>query len=339
MSRGHQTQVISFRRLYPRLLFPGTTEIDNSDLKFDAHAQGVLTGLNPLTWLRAHRLIKAFSPDAAVFQWWQPFFGPMIGTLARALRRSGVKCIIECHNVLPHERSPVDCALTKFGLAPADHLITHSEKDRDLLQSILPGRDVSVSPLPALREFSLAGPASRSGRTILFFGKVRKYKGLEVLLAAMPRVLERLECRLLVVGEFYDPVEKYRELIREYGIGSHVQIDDRYVPNEEVPNVFRKADLLVLPYVSASQSAVARIALSNGLPIIASRVGGLAETIEENATGLLFPPCDADALADQIVHYFTAELGPVFSENIRMMASKHPGCRIADIIEQASCAR
>lgn len=339
-NRGNDIQVISFRKLYPRMLFPGTTELDTSSkLKLDANAISVLAPLNPLTWLRALKLVKAFSPQAVVFQWWQPFFGALVGTLARFLRRSGVLCIIECHNVLPHEGSVFDRTLARFALSTADHLITHSQRDRELLLTMFPDSKVSVSELPKLDEFSGPLAAPRDGRSILFFGKVRKYKGLHILLAAMPRVIEKLDCRLKIVGEFYDSLERYRRLIEQYQIGDHVSIDNRYVPNEEVPRVFHDADVLVLPYVSASQSGVARIAVSNGLPVIASRIGGLSEAIEDEVTGLLVPPEDPRALADRIVDYFARNLGPVFSQNLGRKATEASECKIGDIIEEVMRGR
>jgi len=332
--RGHDVQVLSFRKLYPRLLFPGTTELDTSQLKLDAGATPILTPLSPATWLRAFKLVKAFSPEVVVFEWWQPFFGPLVGTLTRWFRRSGVKCIVECHNVFPHEGSPLDRSLVKFALSRANYFVTHSTKDKDDLLAVVPGKKVSVVPLPSLDEFSNRSNAGRTGRTIIFFGKVRKYKGLSVLLAAMPKVLSKVKCKLIVVGEFYDPIDKYRNLVLEHGIANDVSLDNRYVPNEEVPSIFEQADVLVLPYVNASQSAVARIALSNGLPVIASRTGGLSEAVTENVNGLLFPPGDSDALAEQIVTYFTNNLGAVFSENIRKTHEPDMKSHLGAIIEE-----
>jgi len=331
-ARHHSLQVISFRRLYPRILFPGTTELDTSRLKLDAGALSILRPLNPITWFKAFRAVKSFSPDVVLFEWWQPFFGPLIGTLARWFRRSGIKCIIECHNVIPHERNPLDRLLARFGLSAADHLITHSEKDREDVREFVSGTEVTVAPLPSLAEFRSHSRNNRSGNTILFFGKVRKYKGLEVLLAAFEKVLSKVESNLMIVGEFYDSIERYENLIRRHHLEGRVRIDNRYVPNEEVAAVFEQADVLVLPYVSASQSGVARIALSNGLPVIASRTGGLAETIIDQVNGLLFPPGDPQALADQILRYFGDHLGPVLSENIRR-ASPENSTQIGDIIE------
>ncbi|HXG67632.1 MAG TPA: glycosyltransferase family 4 protein [Blastocatellia bacterium] len=333
-ARGHEAQVISFRKLYPSLLFPGATEMDTSGRKLDAGATPLLTSLNPLTWKRAQREIRAFRPACVVFQWWQPFFAPLAGTLARWLRKSGAVCVFECHNVHPHEQTPLDNYLLRYAFRPADHFITHSQRDREELLALMPGSRVSVSPLPALAEFAGPNRGRRDGRTILFFGKVRKYKGLDVLLAALPKVLAQVDCRLLVVGEFYDSIDRYRRLIRDYGIEDNVRVEDRYVANEEVASLFERADVLALPYVSASQSGVAKIAVTNALPMIAADVGGLSEVVRDNETGLLFPPGDADALADCLISFFAKNLGPVFAENMRALATEGRDCRIVEIIEE-----
>jgi glycosyltransferase involved in cell wall biosynthesis len=314
--RGHTLQVISFRKLYPSMFFPGKTELDASSRAFDAGAERILDPLNPITWLRAMRTIKNFAPAAIIFQWWQPFFGPMVGSLIRLFQRQRFRCIVECHNVFSHEGTPFDRLLARFALRTGDGFITHSQTDEADLRQVVRGKRISVVSLPTPSEFLSRREPARDGRTILFFGKVRKYKGLEVLLRAMPKVLGQVECQLKIVGEFYDSIEKYLDLIRELNLEKSVHIDDRYVPNEEVSGIFESADVLVLPYLSATQSAVAQIALRNGLPLIASRTGGLAEVIDENVNGLLCFPGDADSLASQIVAYFNQNLGPVFAKNI-----------------------
>jgi glycosyltransferase involved in cell wall biosynthesis len=332
-ARGHSTQVVSFSKLYPSLFFPGTTELDQSASVIDAHAKPLLSPLNPISWFSAFKEVKAFAPDVVIFQWWQPFFAPMIGTLVRAFRRNGIKCVLECHNVYPHERSPFDRLLLGFAARSANSFITHSNQDRIDLLPIVPGKRIDVSPLPTPAEF--LGPTThpRDGRTVLFFGKVRKYKGLEVLLAAMPKVISRIHCQLRIVGEFYDSVERYQKLIQLYGLQEYVTIDNRYVPNEEVVEILNQADVLVLPYLSATQSAVARIALSNALPIIASKTGGLAEVVVENVNGLLFPAGNADALADCIVSYFEDRKGPVFASNLRVLKD-HAHTVLGKVIEE-----
>lgn len=315
--RGHQVQVISYSQLYPRLLFPGTTQLDTSAATLSAGGLPILNPVNPLTWTRAYRVVKQFAPDLVVFQWWHTFFGAMVGTLARRFRKAGIKCVLECHNVFPHERRKLDHSILRFATKPFDAFITHSDKVRVDLLRFAAGRRIGVSPLQVPSEFSGSDNQTRSGRTILFFGVVRKYKGLDVLLKAMPQVLREVNCKLHIAGEFYDSIEKYRSLISENGLQEHVTIDDRYIPNEEIPAIFGAADVMVAPYLAATQSAVAAVAAANGLPLIVSRTGGLPETVIENETGLFFPAGDSEALARQIIAYFANNLGPVFAKNLR----------------------
>ncbi len=333
IARGHEVQTISFRQLYPALLFPGTTQLDNSQLKLETEALALLTSLNPLSWRAAFKKVITFAPDVVVYQWWHSFFAPLVGTLARAIRRAGVKQIIECHNVFPHEGTPVDRLLLAYAFAPVDLFIAHAEKNRQDLAAVVPEKPVRLSPLPTLNEFRSQNRATRDGRTLLFFGMVRKYKGLHVLLEAMPKVLSEIDCRLQVIGEFYDAIEPYEQQIQKLGLVRQVHLENRYVANEEVPTIFEQADALVMPYLRATQSGVAQIALSNGLPVIASTAGGLSETITENVNGLLFPPGDANALAAQIIHYFTHHLGSRFAENLRQMEQQKSNCTIVEIIE------
>lgn len=329
--RGHSVQVVSFSRLYPGFLFPGKSPVDSSRLKLDPGALPLLDSTNPVTWLRAARAIKAFAPDVVVVEWWHPFFAPLVGVLGRLLKRSRAQLVIECHNIFPHERTALDIPLVSFALEPADRFITHSESDRKDLLELLPGRTVEVSALPSPAEFRRPGGRERDGRTLLFFGLVRKYKGLDVLLAAMAKARARVDCRLIVAGEFYDPVEKYRALIDDYNIRDRVTLEDRYVPNEEVAELFERADALALPYLSATQSGVAQVALANGLPIIASRAGGLQEVVADGVNGLLVPPGDSDALARAIVDYFEKKLGPTFASNLRS-ASKESRNEVVEAV-------
>jgi len=243
-----------------------------------------------------------------------------------------LRCIVECHNVFPHESTPFDRLLLKFALPPADAFITHSREEEADLLPLVPGKRISVASLPTPSEFFGGTNHARDGRTILFFGKVRKYKGLDVLLAAMPKVLSQIDCQLLIVGEFYDSIERYRELIHKLELEQDVHIDSRYVPNEEVVGIFDRADVLVLPYLSATQSAVAQIALRNGLPLIASRTGGLSEVVIENVNGLLFPPGNSNALADKIISYFSNNSGPAFAKNI-ISSSATPREDLGQVIE------
>lgn len=315
-SRRHEVQVLSFKTLYPRILFPGTTTLDPSQLKLDPGALPVLHPLNPLTWSEAAKEARQFAPDAVVFEWWNPFFSPVIGSLARRFKKNGWNTVLECHNVFPHERNLLDRPLIRFAFDPMDNFITHSVRDQQDVLTLFPGRRVRVASLPRMTEFAKERQRSHPLPTLLFFGIVRKYKGLEVLIRAMPMVLSKLKCQLIIAGEFYEPVSRYEKLIRECGIEPHVRMENRYVPNEEVSELFSQADVLVLPYLSASQSAIAQIAFANRLPVIASRVGGLPDVVIERVNGLLVPPHSPQALAHAVISFFTDNLREIFVKNI-----------------------
>ncbi len=305
--RGHQVRVLSFRRLYPRLFFPGSSQLDLSKFRLDPGASRVLDSLNPLTWHRAARLSKSFTPDVVLIQWWHPFFSPLLGSLGRQFQKAGIETILECHNVYPHERFWLDGFLVHAGLSPFRSFITHSHDDQQTLLKLFPTRTVRVAPLPTLREFAVDRRQPLSSRIALFFGMVRPYKGLDVLLRAMPKVLEKTNVELLIAGEFYEPIEKYKRLIRELGIDGHVRIDSRYIPNEELGELFRQARVLIMPYWKATQSGIVRMATSSRLPIIASQTGGLAEAVVEGVNGWLVPPGDVDALAGAMVKVFSQD--------------------------------
>jgi glycosyltransferase involved in cell wall biosynthesis len=203
-----------------------------------------------------------------------------------------------------------------YALGAADRFIVHSSSVRAELFEVKPEARVRMVPLSAVDLFRGRVRPDRNRRTILFFGLVREYKGLDVLLQAMPEVLTRFECRLIIAGEFYQPFENYQALIRKLDIERVVQIDNRYIPNEEVPRYFESADVLVMPYRSATQSGIARIAAINSLPIIGSMVGGIAEAIRDGIDGLLIPPSDPKALAQALIRYFEEGLGPKFAQNL-----------------------
>jgi D-inositol-3-phosphate glycosyltransferase len=332
--RSHQVQVISHSQLYPKLLFPGKTEIDSSTLRLDPKASALLSALSPLSWRRAAKAVEGFMPDLALFEWWHPFFGPAVGTMARMLTTAGNSLAIECHNVFPHERSIFDLALTDYAFAPVRKFITHSTTDDDLLLSHFPSKESFVAPLPPPDFIPSETGSKRGGRTMLFFGFVRSYKGLDVLLSALPKVLAKVKCRLVIAGEFYEPVQLYMSKIHSLGLDEAVELHDRYIPNEEIRSLFDRADVLIMPYRSATQSGIVRMAQRQCLPIIASKAGGLAEAIRENENGLLCPPGDPDSLAAEIVRYFSQNLGPVLADKMRKAAVDRSPSKLCLLLEQ-----
>jgi len=249
-----------------------------------------------------------------------------------------------CHNVFPHERSVMDQSLVRLALTQGHSFIVHSEKDLKKLQSLLPGARVRKAFIPPYSVFNTASLSEEKakkelclrGRTILFFGFVRPYKGLEILLRALPEVVERVETHLLIVGEFWTSESYYTNLIRDLGLEGHVTIVNRYVPNEKVSLYFAASDVVVLPYVEATQSAVIPIAYSFHKPVITTDVGGLAEVVQDGVTGLIVPPQDSAALAKAMIRYFEEDLARKFVPNIRaqMAGETFSWNRLVRLIEE-----
>lgn len=325
---------VNFRRQYPGLLFPGKTQFDFSANTLDEENVRLIDTLNPYTWVKTASLLNREKPDLIVFQWWHPFFAPPFGTIARLLEvRLRRKLCFLCHNVLPHESNPLQSVLTRFAFSRAPYFIVHSEQDLRDLRELRPDAVVRKGCHPTYSEFGQGGalPKEEARRrlglspdadTVLYFGLVRKYKGLEYLIRAMRQVLRRRRCQLLVVGEFYDDKQPYLDLIESEGIADAVRVVDRYVPNEEVALHFDSADVVVLPYTSATQSGIVQIAFGLGTPVITTNVGGLPEAVDDGKTGLIVEPRSAERLAEAILRYYEEECEPRFRLEIERQVTR-----------------
>jgi glycosyltransferase involved in cell wall biosynthesis len=318
-ARGHAVTRISFRRMYPGLLFPGRTQYEASAASAPPRAGGdalappaaLLDSIGPRSWWRVAAL--AARSDVALFEWWHPFFAPALACIATRLRRRGVPTIVLCHNLEPHEPMPGGALLARLALGRAAGFIVQSSADAARLRARYPGRPVTLMlhPAEAPAACAHAGTAEAgarraacaatfgappAARRILFFGYVRAYKGLPTLIEAMP--LLPADVQLVVAGEIYHhDAGHYRTLAGRLGVGDRVVLLDRFVASKDLACCFGMADLVVLPYWSASQSGVAPLAFVSGRAVVASAVGGLPDLIRPGETGLLVPPRDAPALA------------------------------------------
>jgi len=342
----HEIVVISFSRQYPTWLFPGRTQFDPGPSPPGLIAEPLLDSINPLSWIRAGRRIAEIAPDLVIVHWWHPFFGLCLGTTVRlAKRRSRASVIFICHNVVPHERFPWARGLTRFALAPGDAWLVHSETDRRGLESLnLRGHTVLVPQPPGqgfgepIDKEEAKSRLGLSGKTLLFFGLIRRYKGLLGLLEAMPLVLQQVNCTLLVVGEFYEGKDRCLSLISDLGLASHVRVIDRFVPDDEVSIYFSAADLVVLPYESATQSAIVPIAYAFERPVVATRVGGLPEAVRDGETGLLVEPHDPAALAAAIIRFYEEDMGSMFRQHI-LTQQRFSWGELAATLESAAISR
>jgi glycosyltransferase involved in cell wall biosynthesis len=326
-ARSHETAIVSFSRLYPKLFFPGTTQLDESGeaLLPPSTPERLLDSLDPRSWCRAGLRLRAIAPEVLVVPWWHPFFGPSLGTAARLARRGErPKRIFLCHNVRPHEATPIDRLLAGYGLGAADGFLVHARSEAERLRPVAGARPVRVHPHPTYEVFSerrvdreeARARLGARGRVILFFGYVRPYKGLADLLEALRLADPGSWDQLFVVGEFYEPRARYEALFADPAIATKLTIVDRYIANEEVAAYFAAADVVALPYRSATGSGIAQVAFGAGAPVIATRTGGLEDVVEEGVTGLLVAPSRPDQLARAIERFFGEALGSALREGV-----------------------
>lgn len=328
--------MVSFARQYPGVFFPGKTQEDSAGEAYAVGAEHLVDSINPLNWPRVAARIAEFKPDLVLFQWWQPFFGPAFRKISRSLKKlHPVPVVFLCHNLLSHERDsfPFRAAAEKFlaktGFRGADGFLVHSDQLLNSLEHYAPGKPAAKifhplydfyaewdkSPTPVKAE------EPRDLR-ILFFGKIRRYKGLEILIEALGLLESGIGFQAVFAGECYLPTDNFRKRIMELGLGERISWLDRYIPNEEIPGLFRSADVLVLPYLNASQSGVIPVAYQFDLPVISSRVGGLSEVVKEGETGYLVQPGDPGELAAAITRFYNMRSSDHFRKGIESFRKK-----------------
>ncbi len=314
--RDHEVLLISFKRQYPRCLFPGQSDKDPSEHPLLAKgAQYWIDSVNPLTWFVTFLRLARYQPDAIILQWWTTFWSPVwvaLGVLNTLFLHKPLLYI--CHNVLPHEAHWWDVWLARLVLWWGKRFIVQSEDERSRLLICLPKAQATVFSLPVFDMFADERVPKDEARKqlglpaytpiLLFFGIVRAYKGLADLLSVLPEVKEELGgVLLLVIGEFWEDKSIYLEQIASLHIEDLVIIEDCYVPNEKVALYFSAADLLVAPYREVTGSAVVQMGIGFGCPIITTRVGSLGELAKREPSLALVEPGDGEGLARAIVQY------------------------------------
>lgn len=310
---GNEVQLYSFKFQYPKLLYKKPQKDMKSSGFGTNDADFCIHTLNPFNWIKVAGRIKKQKPELIILQWWHPYFAPCFWSICKLLRRE--KILFVCHNVFPHERFPLDRLLTKWTLGCGRYFITQSKMDaRDLL-SVKHDAVYRVTPHPTYGMFCRQGMSMQKAReqlqidqgqrVLLFFGFVRKYKGLQYLLEAMKLLKERdFKVQLWVVGDFGEDKDEYVEQIRRFKIEDQVQMVQGYVPDDEVEKYFAASDLVVLPYLSATQSGIVQIAFGFEKPVLVTEVGGLPDVVTNGKTGYVVEPRSAEMIAEAIMDYY-----------------------------------
>ncbi|MCF0211665.1 MAG: glycosyltransferase, partial [Bacteroidales bacterium] len=311
---GHTVEIYTFTLQYPSFLFPGKTQYSEEPAPEGLKILRKVHSCNPFNWLKVGKEIRKKRPDLLVVKFWLPFMGPCLGTIARRVRKNGVTRVVSVlDNVVPHEHRIGDRLFARYFVRSADGFVAMSRSvlaDLDLFDTRKPRQfcphplyDHYGSLLPRNEARRLAG-LDEEGRYVLFFGFIRAYKGLDLLLEAFAdKRLEQLGVKLVVAGEFYGDAAPYMEQIERLGIEERVVLRTDFIADSEVNRYFRSANIVAQPYKSATQSGVTQIAFHFEVPMLVTRVGGLPEIVPDGEIGYVVEP-EAGAIADALVRYF-----------------------------------
>ncbi len=314
MQEGHEVQIISFSLQYPNFLFPGTSQYTTETAPADLIIHSLINSINPFNWFKVGIQIKKMQPDLVVVRYWLPFMGPCLGTILRRIKKNKttqIVCIAD--NIIPHEPKLGDQVFTRYFVKPVDSFITMSEKVKEDLLVFAPNKPTVFIPHPLYDNFGekISKDLARKhlnietdAKIILFFGFIRKYKGLDILLDSI-KILQQSNptLKLLIAGEFYDDEKSYKEQIDKLGIEQQLILRTNFINDNEVKYYLCASDVIVQPYRSATQSGVTPLAYHFEIPMIVTNVGGLAALVPDNKVGLIAEP-NAASIAEKIIQFF-----------------------------------
>ncbi len=316
-SLGYDSEIYTFSYQYPGFLFPGTSQYSTEEPPEGISIKVKINSVNPLNWWKVGNELRKMRPDLIVVRFWLPFMGPCFGTILRRVKKNGhTKIVCIADNLIPHEKRPGDRLFTRYFIKPVDAFIAMSELVEGQIRSMAPQKKVKFIPHPLYDHFGdrLSAEVARKHlkietnvRLLLFFGFIRKYKGLDILLKAIGILAQQPgneDLKLLVAGEFYEDEKHYADLLNDPSIQPHLILRTQFIPNSEVKYYLSAADCVVQPYRSATQSGVTPLAYHFEVPMIVTDVGGLPAMVPDGKVGLVAHPEAAD-LAQKIAQFFT----------------------------------
>ena len=328
--QGHTVTIYTFSLQYPGFLFPGTTQFSSEPAPEDLSIKIAINSINPLNWIKIGNQIKKKKPDLIIVRYWLPFMGPCLGSILRIAKKNNhTKIVCIADNIIPHEKRFGDNAFTKYFIKPIDGFITMSQKVLSDLNQFAKDKPARYVAHPLYDNFGERINKSEARKNIgietdipivLFFGFIRKYKGLDILFDAISLLKESSEkiinIKFLIAGEFYEDRKPYDEQIKKLGIEDALILHTDFIPDSEVKNYFCAADVVIQPYRNATQSGVTPLAYHFEIPMIVTNVGGLPSLVPDYKVGLIAEP-DAESIAKKIKEYFslgTAHFTPALSE-------------------------
>jgi len=330
LSLANQVLAFNFKRQYPEFLFPGSTQfVTENDNAEPVESIRKLDTINPITYYTTYKAIRKFNPDLMISKFWMPFFGPSLGYVLKSLKKKGVKNIGILDNVIPHERRPGDIQFTKYYINSNSAFIVMSNTVRDDLLKFKPDAIFKQVLHPLYDHFGSLIKKNeareklgiqQNKNVLLFFGFIRKYKGLDFLLESIRFLPD--DYLLVIAGEIYGSFDEYEQIIKKYNLENKVKLFIRYIDDGEVPLFFSASDVCILPYKSATQSGILGISYHFGLPVIATDTGGLREMIEPFNTGIIVREPAPNLLSSAISDYFNLELSSQYKANIEKYKHK-----------------
>jgi|TARA_B110000902_G_scaffold199464_1_gene226449 glycosyltransferase involved in cell wall biosynthesis len=324
-SQGADVKIYSFSLQYPSFLFPGKTQYEEGEGPKDIEIIPIVNSINPFNWFKVASRIKKENPDYVIIRYWLPFMAPCLGTVAKLIRKT-TKVFAITDNVIPHEKRIGDSLLTKYFVKSSDAFLTLSSSVLDDLKQFTDTKEKIFIPHPIYDSFGDIVEKStakeklglnENGKYLLFFGFVRKYKGLDIMLEVMAdKRIQDLGVKLIVAGEFYDNKEEYIAQINSLNISDYVILRTDFILEDQVKDYFCASDMITQTYRTATQSGVTQIAYHFEKPMLVTNVGGLAEIVPHNKVGYV---CDIDTkqIADYIVEFYTENKEKEFSDNTK----------------------
>lgn len=353
LKRGDDASIYTFSLQYPGFLFPGKTQYSTDTTPADIPIYIRINSINPFSWIRTGRELKKIKPDLVIIKYWMSYMAPCLGIIARIIRKNKHSKIISIiDNIIPHEKKPWDRFMAKFFINSVDGFIVMSYSVLDDLNKILTLKH-TPKPMPYLPMLYCSHPLydtfgepvekevaikklnlDPNFHYILFFGFIRDYKGLDILLKAFadPR-LRKFRLKLLVAGEFYCNPKPYYEIIEQYNLKDHVILSNEFIPDNEVGYYFSASDLVAQTYKSATQSGVSQIAYYFNKPIITTDVGGLAESFPDGKVGYVVKP-DEKEIANAILHFYDDNKEEEFSKNAAIEKLKYSWKNMVETIDK-----